>query len=86
MLPAVRTDAEWQAVVWDEKIVRPAAEDLAARLGLPGSAGTAAMPLCSSVLTRDGVRWWLQLRVQVKALLYGLGRLCGRRTTTEMVE
>ena len=34
MLPAVRTDEEWQAVVFDEKIVRPAAEDLAARLGL----------------------------------------------------
>ena len=32
MLPAVRTDEEWQAVVWDEKIVRPAAEELAARL------------------------------------------------------
>jgi hypothetical protein len=37
MLPAVRTDEEWQAVVWDEKIVRPAAEDLAARLGLAGA-------------------------------------------------
>jgi hygromycin-B 7''-O-kinase len=37
MLPAVGTDAEWQAVVFDEKIVRPAAEDLAARLGLTGA-------------------------------------------------
>ena len=37
MLPAVHTDQEWQAVVWDEKIVRPAAEDLAARLGLAGA-------------------------------------------------
>ena len=37
MLPAVRTDQEWQAVVWDEEIVRPAAEDLAARLGLAGA-------------------------------------------------
>jgi hypothetical protein len=37
MLPAVRTDEEWQAVVFDEKIVRPAAEDLAARLGLAGA-------------------------------------------------
>jgi hygromycin-B 7''-O-kinase len=37
VLPAVRTDQEWQAVVWDEKIVRPAAEDLAARLGLAGA-------------------------------------------------
>jgi len=32
-----RPDQEWQAVVWDEKIVRPAAEDLAARLGLAGA-------------------------------------------------
>src|ERR1700733_10253203 len=38
MLPAVRTDEEWQAVVFDEKTVRPAAEDLAARLGLVGAA------------------------------------------------
>jgi hygromycin-B 7''-O-kinase len=37
MLPAVRTDEEWQAVVFDEKTVRPAAEDLAARLGLAGA-------------------------------------------------
>jgi hygromycin-B 7''-O-kinase len=37
MLPAVRTDEDWQAVVFDEKIVRPAAEDLAARLGLAGA-------------------------------------------------
>ena len=37
MLPAVRTDQEWQAVVWDEQVVRAAAEDLAARLGLTGT-------------------------------------------------
>jgi hygromycin-B 7''-O-kinase len=37
MLPAVGTDEEWQAVVFDEGIVRPAAEDLAARLGLTGA-------------------------------------------------
>jgi hygromycin-B 7''-O-kinase len=37
MLPAVRTDQEWQTVVWDEQVVRPAAEDLAARLGLAGT-------------------------------------------------
>jgi hygromycin-B 7''-O-kinase len=37
MLPAVRTDQEWQAVVWDEQVVRPAAEDVAARLGLAGT-------------------------------------------------
>src|SRR6201985_1175461 len=37
MLPAVCTDEEWQGVVWDEEIVRPAAGDLAARLGLAGA-------------------------------------------------
>lgn len=37
MLPPVRTDQEWQAVVWDEQLVRRAAEDLAARLGLAGT-------------------------------------------------
>ncbi len=37
MLPAVHTDDEWQAVVFDEEIVRPAAADLAARLGLAGA-------------------------------------------------
>src|SRR5262252_3065585 len=36
MLPAVRTGQEWQSIVWDEQVVRPAAEDLAARLGLAG--------------------------------------------------
>lgn len=43
MLPAVHTDQEWQAVVWDERVVRPAAEDLAARLGL-ASAGLRRYP------------------------------------------
>jgi hygromycin-B 7''-O-kinase len=38
MLPAVHTDEEWQAVVFNEDIVRPAAADLAARLGLAGAA------------------------------------------------
>ena len=37
MLPAVRTDQEWQAVVFDERLVRPAAEDLAGHLGLAGT-------------------------------------------------
>jgi hygromycin-B 7''-O-kinase len=37
MLPAVRTDQEWQAVVFDERLVRPAAEDLAGHLGLAGA-------------------------------------------------
>jgi hypothetical protein len=32
MLPPVRTGEEWQAVVWDEQVIRPAAEDLAGRL------------------------------------------------------
>src|SRR5215470_13268696 len=36
MLPAVRSDQDWQAVVWDEQVVRPAAKDLATRLGLGG--------------------------------------------------
>ena len=37
MLPAVRTNQEWEAVVWNESLIRPAAEDLAARLGLPAA-------------------------------------------------
>jgi hypothetical protein len=37
MLPAVRTNEEWEAVVWSESLIRPAAEDLAARLGLPAA-------------------------------------------------
>src|SRR5690242_4751714 len=37
MLPAVRTDQEWKAVVGDEQVIRPAAEDLAGRLGLAGA-------------------------------------------------
>jgi len=37
MLPPVRTNEEWEAVVWDEEVVRPAAEDLAGRLGLAGA-------------------------------------------------
>ncbi|HEU5389184.1 MAG TPA: hypothetical protein VFV73_25120 [Streptosporangiaceae bacterium] len=37
MLPVVRTNEEWEAVVWDEEVVRPAAEDLAGRLGLAGA-------------------------------------------------
>ena len=42
MLPPVRTNEEWEAVVWDEEVVRPAAEDLAGRLGLAGAGfGTA---------------------------------------------
>ncbi len=36
MLPLVETDEEWDAVVPDEAVVRPGAEDLCARLGLAG--------------------------------------------------
>lgn len=36
MLPPVETDEEWDAVVPDEKVMRPGAEDLCARLGLTG--------------------------------------------------
>jgi hygromycin-B 7''-O-kinase len=37
MLPAVHTDEEWDTVVPDEAVMRPGAEDLCARLGLPGA-------------------------------------------------
>jgi hygromycin-B 7''-O-kinase len=37
MLPVVETDEEWDAVVPDETVVRPGAEDLCARLGLAGA-------------------------------------------------
>ena len=37
MLPAVRTDQEWQAVVWDEQVIRPTAEDIWARPTGPAS-------------------------------------------------
>jgi hygromycin-B 7''-O-kinase len=36
MLPAVHTEDEWAAAVGDEAVLRPAAERLAARLGLTG--------------------------------------------------
>ncbi|MGW1953102.1 phosphotransferase [Streptomyces sp. NPDC001920] len=36
MLPPVETDEEWDAVVPDETVMRPGAEDLCARLGLGG--------------------------------------------------
>ncbi|WP_448316653.1 phosphotransferase [Streptomyces sp. CO7] len=38
MLPVVETDDAWDSVVRDESVLRPAAEDLCARLGLPGAA------------------------------------------------
>ncbi|MFB7180042.1 phosphotransferase family protein [Streptomyces sp. NPDC056257] len=37
MLPLVETDEEWDAVVPDETIMRPGAEDLCRRLGLGGA-------------------------------------------------
>src|SRR6185437_15818348 len=66
MLPAVHTDQEWQAVVWDEKIVRPAAEDLAARLGLAG-AGLRRYPDGSRPVYADGDRRVLKLYPTVSA-------------------
>jgi Ser/Thr protein kinase RdoA (MazF antagonist) len=66
MLPAVRTDAEWQAVVFDEEIVRPAAEDLAARLGLAG-AGLRRYPGGSRPVYAVGDRRVLKLYPTVSA-------------------
>ena len=66
MLPAVRTDQEWQAVVWDEQIVRPAAEDLAARLGLAG-AGLRRYPEGSRPVYAVGDRRVLKLYPTVSA-------------------
>ncbi|MDN3247097.1 phosphotransferase family protein [Streptomyces mutabilis] len=37
MLPLVETDEEWDAIVPDETVMRPGAEDLCARLGLAGA-------------------------------------------------
>jgi phosphotransferase family enzyme len=66
MLPAVGTDAEWRAVVFDEKIVRPAAEDLAARLGLAG-AGLRRYPGGSRPVYAVGDRRVLKLYPTVSA-------------------
>lgn len=66
MLPAVRTDQEWQTVVWDEKIVRPAAEELAARLGLAG-AGLRRYPGGSRPVYAVGDRRVLKLYPTVSA-------------------
>jgi hygromycin-B 7''-O-kinase len=60
MLPAVGTDAEWQAVV------RPAAEDLAARLGLAG-AGLRRYPGGSRPVYAVGDRRVLKLYPTVSA-------------------
>ncbi|MFE1949697.1 aminoglycoside phosphotransferase family protein [Streptomyces sp. NPDC059524] len=37
MLPVVETDEDWDAVVSDESVMRPGAEDLCARLGFSGA-------------------------------------------------
>ncbi|WP_172386004.1 phosphotransferase family protein [Streptomyces sp. MNP-20] len=37
MLPPVRTDEEWDAIVPDETVMRPGAADLCARLGVAGA-------------------------------------------------
>jgi hygromycin-B 7''-O-kinase len=66
MLPPVRTDEEWQAVVWDEEIVRPAAEELAARLGLAG-AGLRRYPEGSRPVYAVGGRRVLKLYPTVSA-------------------
>jgi len=66
MLPAVRTDSEWQAVVFDDKLLRPAAEDLAARLGLAG-AGLRRYPGGSRPVYAVGDRRVLKLYPTVSA-------------------
>ncbi len=66
MLPAVRTDEEWQAVVWDEELVRPAAEDLAVRLGLAGT-GLRRYPEGSRPVYAVGGRLVLKLYPTVSA-------------------
>jgi hygromycin-B 7''-O-kinase len=66
MLPAVRTDQEWQAVVFDEQVVRPAAEALAGRLGLTG-AGLRRYPGGSRPVYAVGDRRVLKLYPTVSA-------------------
>src|SRR6185437_12899936 len=66
MLPAVRTDEEWRSVVWNEQLMRPAAEDLAARLGLAG-AGLRRYPDGSRPVYAVGDRRVLKLYPTVSA-------------------
>jgi hygromycin-B 7''-O-kinase len=66
MLPAVHTNQEWEAVVWDEGLIRPAAEDLAARLGLAG-AGLRRYPDGSRPVYAVGDRLVLKLYPTVSA-------------------
>jgi hygromycin-B 7''-O-kinase len=66
MLPAVRTDQEWQAVVFDEQVVRPAAEALAGRLGLT-AAGLRRYPGGSRPVYAVGDRRVLKLYPTVSA-------------------
>lgn len=53
MLPEVNTDEEWDAVVPDEAVMRPGAEDLCARLGLAGAPSPASRK-APSRCTRSG--------------------------------
>ncbi|HLK78459.1 MAG TPA: aminoglycoside phosphotransferase family protein [Streptosporangiaceae bacterium] len=62
----MRTDQEWQAVVFDEQVVRPAAEDLAGRLGLTG-AGLRRYPGGSRPVYAVGDRRVLKLYPTVSA-------------------
>ena len=62
----MHTDQEWQAVVFDEEIVRPAAADLAARLGLAG-AGLRRYPGGSRPVYAAGDRLVLKLYPTVSA-------------------
>jgi hygromycin-B 7''-O-kinase len=66
MLPAVRTDQEWKAVVWNEQVVRPAAQDLAARLGLAGE-GLRRYPEGSRPVYQVGGRQVLKLYPTISA-------------------
>ena len=83
MLPAVRTDEEWQAVVFDESLVRTAAEDLAARLGLAGTRRRrypdGSRPVCAA-----GDNRVLKLWPDASAAGSDLGRARPRRTSGHM--
>jgi len=59
-------DQEWKAVVGDEQVIRPAAEDLAGRLGLAG-AGLRRYPEGSRPVYAAGGRRVLKLYPTVSA-------------------
>ncbi len=60
MLPAVTTNEEWEAVVWNEDLIRPAAEDIAVRLGL-AAAGLRRYPEGSRPVYATGDQLVLKL-------------------------